>query len=38
VDNSELINLEIEEEYKQKNQYLQHLMSGKNPQKSADKS
>jgi hypothetical protein len=35
VDNSELINIEIEEEYKQKNQYIEHLMHGK---KSGDKS
>lgn len=30
VDNSELINIEMEEEYKQKNQYFQQLMQGKN--------
>ena len=29
IDNSELINLEVEEEYKEKNQYLLNLASGK---------
>ena len=28
VDNSELINMEIEEEYKEKNQYLENLVNG----------
>jgi hypothetical protein len=28
VDNSELINLEVEEEYKEKNQHLQNLIAG----------
>jgi hypothetical protein len=28
VDNSELINLELEDEFKEKNQYLENLVSG----------
>ena len=29
VDNSELINLEVEDEFKSKNQYLENLVNGK---------
>ena len=38
VDNSELINIEIEEEYKEKNQYIQNLVSGKQKKGTNDKS
>ncbi len=30
IDNSEFINIEIEEEFKEKNQYLQNLVNGYN--------
>ena len=33
VDNSELINIEIEDEYKAKQRYIEHLMGGKGNQK-----
>ena len=29
VDNSEFINIEMEEEYKERNQYIEHLVNGK---------
>jgi hypothetical protein len=37
VDNSELINLEVEDEFKAKNQYLEQLVNGKRiPQESIE--
>lgn len=38
VDNSELINIEIEDEYKAKQAYIEHLMGGKGKGFSSDQS